>query len=188
MKPTLDTFLKDVAKHHIEIIRDDGLYRHVRFRRPGTYCMGFDLITWPGYLCYCGDMGTYTFTRIPDMFGFFRGNNINPSYWAEKCVSVDRDGIKEFDEELFRRAVSSYVDDADASDDARAEVEEQIFSKIDDGEYAAMNAVMEFEHHGFGFTDFCEVNIRSFTGRFLWCCYAVMWGVQQYDESLDRLK
>jgi len=39
-------FFKDVDRHVIEIIRDDGVNRHVRFRRPGTMCMHFDLITW----------------------------------------------------------------------------------------------------------------------------------------------
>ena len=28
----------------------------------------FDIVTWPGYLCYSGDMGCFVFTRLPDMF------------------------------------------------------------------------------------------------------------------------
>lgn len=54
------------------MLHEDGIYRHIRFRQPGTMCMHFDLITWPGYLCYTGDMGTYVFTRLADMFEFFR--------------------------------------------------------------------------------------------------------------------
>lgn len=69
---TEETFLADVAAHQIHVLRDDGVHRHIRFKRPGTYCMQFDLITWPGYLCYTGDMGTYVFNRLEDMFEFFR--------------------------------------------------------------------------------------------------------------------
>jgi len=67
-----ESFLRDVAEHAMLLIRDDGVSRHVRFAQPGTGCMHFDLITWPGYLCYTGDMGTYVFQRLTDMFEFFR--------------------------------------------------------------------------------------------------------------------
>ena len=37
-------FLRDVATHELTIIRNEGLYRHLRFSRPGSSCMYFDLI------------------------------------------------------------------------------------------------------------------------------------------------
>lgn len=60
---TESTFLREVSQHSMTVIRDDGVNRHLRFRRPETNCMGFDLITWAGHLCYTGDMGTYVFSR-----------------------------------------------------------------------------------------------------------------------------
>lgn len=57
--PTELSFLHDVREHRLIVLNDDKLNRHIRFSRPGTRCMQFDLITWPGYLCYTGDMGTY---------------------------------------------------------------------------------------------------------------------------------
>ena len=91
--PSQEEFQKDVSQHGVTIIRDDGVNRHIRFKRPGTMCMHFDLITWPGYLCYCGDMGTYVFSRLEDMFEFFRTDrDINPGYWAEKLQAVDNHG------------------------------------------------------------------------------------------------
>ena len=94
-------FLKDVSGHQMRVIRDDGKHRHVRFEKPGSSCMHFELITWPGYLAYVGDMGSYVFSRLPDMFQFFRmgdgdlnhnerGLSINPSYWAGKIEAADR--------------------------------------------------------------------------------------------------
>ena len=82
MTCTEQSFLKDVAEHQMTVLRDDGVNRHVQFRRPGTICMGFELITWPGYLCYTGDMGTYVFRRLEDMFEFFRTDRyiVDPNF------------------------------------------------------------------------------------------------------------
>jgi hypothetical protein len=91
--PDAEAFLKHVRDHAMTIVREDGVYRHLRFRKPGTSCMGFDIITWPGYLCFCGDMGTYVFQRLQDMLQFFRTKrrddgswSIDHRYWAEKVM------------------------------------------------------------------------------------------------------
>jgi len=100
---TQDEFLKDVATHALEIIQDNGVYRHLRFSKPGSRGMQFDLLTWPGHLCYTGDMGTYVFQRLQDMLEFFRTDReynknkgrklgINRGYWAQKLEAVDVSG------------------------------------------------------------------------------------------------
>ena len=61
---TVARFQHDIATHQVVILRDDGVYRHIRFKRPTTMCMHFDLVTWPGYLCYSGDMGCFVFSRL----------------------------------------------------------------------------------------------------------------------------
>lgn len=93
-QPSHESFMRDVATHEMTVFRDDGLYRHIRFRRPNTMRTHFDLITYPGYLCYSGDMGTYVFSRLDDMFEFFRTDrDINPGYWSEKLQAVDNHGL-----------------------------------------------------------------------------------------------
>ena len=94
---TEERFLSDIANHQMTVIRDDVVGRHIRFRRPSTICYGFDLITWPGHLCITGDLGTYVFQRLVDMFEFFRADPfyadrhpkqqlfINAGYWARSC-------------------------------------------------------------------------------------------------------
>lgn len=193
MEPTETSFLKDVAEHRMTVLRDDGIHRHLQFRKPGTYCMGFDLITWPGYLAYTGDMGCYVFTRIEDMFEFFRTDRMQPkngqtlyinrSYWAEKCVAQDRDGVKKYCPDKFRETVARILDDDKASTDVREAVEEDVLSVADDGEYAAHLAARDFDHEGYQFSDFWEHDLREYTYRYLWCCYALAWGIQQYDNS-----
>ena len=49
-------FLIDTAFHRPEIIRDDGLYRHLRRSSPKTSCYYYDVITWHGYLTVTGDI------------------------------------------------------------------------------------------------------------------------------------
>lgn len=189
------SFLKDVANHQMTVIRDDGVHRHLKFRRPGTYCMGFDLVTWPGYLCYSGDMGCFVFQRLEDMFEFFRsrppgktGLHINLSYWGEKVQAESRyGGFEKFSEDLFRSAVTEYLDDAEASPELRQEVEEEVMSRICDGEHAACQAVYDFEHEGFRFQDFFERNFQEYTYHFVWCCYALAWGIQQYDQAREAV-
>lgn len=97
-EPTEATFRKDVAQHRMTVIHDHGVHRHLRFGKPGDSNLSFQITTWPGYLCYSGDMGCYVFFRVEDMFRFFRGERINPGYWAEKVQAEDREGVKEYDE------------------------------------------------------------------------------------------
>lgn len=87
--------------HAMTVLRDDGLYRHLRFRKPDRSEYWFDLLTWPGNLTITGDMGTYTFARVEDMFTFFTGY-INTHYWAEKEKSRSRSELKEHDSDDFR--------------------------------------------------------------------------------------
>jgi len=97
--------LEQTAEHELRILHRDGLYRHLRFQKPGTGMWHWDLITWPGSLAIRGDIGEgYIFTREHDMLGFFDhgqpDGHINPGYWAEKldrgCRSVQEFSAKKF--------------------------------------------------------------------------------------------
>lgn len=183
-EPTEESFLKDVREHQIQVIRDDGEYRHVRFQKPGTYCMSFDLVTWPGYLAYSGDMGCYVFSRIRDMFAFFRGKpegplSINLGYWHEKVEAQARhDGVVEHSAERFRECVLE--DSQDAPDDVKQAIELEVLCHADE-EHEAWQAVMNFSHNGWRFQDFWEHKCTEYTYRYVWCCYALVWGIRQYD-------
>ncbi|URN11302.1 hypothetical protein LUW77_03145 [Streptomyces radiopugnans] len=100
------------------VLHNDGLYRHLRFMSPRTSEFRFELVTWPGSLTIRGDYGDpHTFSRLDDMFQFFRADRrrgINPHYWAEK---LGRDGgrrsVKSYSEELLRQlVVERFVEDA----------------------------------------------------------------------------
>jgi hypothetical protein len=207
-----ESFLRDVENHQMIIIRDDDVNRHVRFQHPGSSCMLFDLITWPGYLCYTGDMGTFVFHRLRDMFEFFRTDreynqrkgrqlSINLGYWSEKVEAADRhDGIEKFDEELFDHAVKSdvmaWIRDSfsDTTKEERRELWETVLNDVIGAESSSSGifkqvAVSEFSYKvndkvgDFYFQDFWDHNTNSYSQRFQWCCYAIAWGIQLYDDA-----
>ena len=205
---TKEQFLHDVRDHKLTILRDDGVYRHIRLSKPGDNDMRFDLVTWPGHLAYAGDMGDYTFCRLPDMFQFFRSGSgrINPQYWSEKLTAVDKcDGLKQFSEEKFNRAVMddlvSWIREQrqDTTREQRRELWDRVVDEviqIDDGQsgYRKRAAAHDFRHsfgrysdQSFEFNDFWENNVEEYTFRFLWCCYAIVWGIQRYDEAKVEL-
>ena len=77
----------DLKDHVITVKQMNGMHRHWRCQKPGSWNMGFDIITWPGSLCFTGDMGDYLFRRTEDMVAFMRGSCMSYSYAAEKCVA-----------------------------------------------------------------------------------------------------
>lgn len=189
--PTETSFLKDVAHHKMEVLRDDGLYRHLRFQINTSWHMSFNVVTWPGYLAFTGDMGSFIFSRCPDMLEFFRGGgsrlSFDPGYWGEKVQAADRNsGVEEYSPDKFRRRIAEWLDEAEATPELRKAVKDEVLAYADDGEHEAIRAACDFEHGQsptFRFSDFWEVNVKEYTYRFLWCCYAVAWAVQQYDAQ-----
>jgi hypothetical protein len=101
-----DYFIREIKNNQLTVLHDDGLYRHLRLQRPDSSLFWFDLITWPGALTITGDLDTFTFKREPDMIGFFRGQRINPHYWAEKIVD-GRERARTYDEDLFKRHIAA---------------------------------------------------------------------------------
>lgn len=192
---TETNFLGDVAKHAITILRDEGLYRHLHFAIPGNGHMHFDIVTYPHFLCYSGDMGCYVFSRIPDMFQFFRGHEsgplrINEGYWGEKIEAADKpDGWHEYSPEKLEAYVNEWLTEVEADQDLRDEVRDSVLAYAQDGEYPAMQALTEFEHEQHRpFQDCWERGFRGYTFRFTWCCYALVWGIRQYDAAKERAK
>src|SRR4051812_42454340 len=94
------------------VLHDDGLYRHLRFAPPSRAFYWFDLVTWPGRLAFVWSDTSHIFSRVDDMFTFFRNPQygINPGYWSEKLVT-ERDVAQEFSESRFLRLVDEQVNE-----------------------------------------------------------------------------
>ena len=194
-----ERFRNDIKDHSMEILMDNDVYRHVVFSCGGSSIFRFDLITWPGNLCIKSDCGTYVFNRIHDMFGFFGDDDedlimdgklrINPRYWGEKLLSIcAQGGYQEYSEEQFVNAVTSDFEEWEfESDDHKDEVWSQIKDEIlmlSEYEHGAYSAVNDFKsENGHQFVDFFEHDLHDFTFSYLWCLYAIVFGIRTYDIS-----
>jgi hypothetical protein len=211
---TRDKFLHDVEDFNMTIIKDDGIYRHLRFKHPETRTMSFDILTWPGHLCYTGDMGSYLFSRVNDMFEFFRHGKdedvlyVNPPYWSEKVLALDKCGyIREYDPEKFEKYVKGEaVEMCLAMRDEEFEGDESVrpdvifMERVEDEildysgeESAAIHNAVNFEWRGdYPFQDIYEVSFKDFSFHYIWCCFALVWGIDMYDkqkqEKMDEVK
>lgn len=203
-EPTLDRFMRDVGQHKMEIIRDDGVHRHLRFRAPGCSAYWFDILTWPGALCIDGDCGSHVFRRLTDMFEFFRatprdgeepGTYINAGYWSEKVVSGGKGydkGLEEFVPEIFRseivRQYRDYFRDSGQFTEAKEgfqQLREEVLGMADDGEHVAMSAAYHFQIENTRHRPFEDISTSAFkqyTWHFIWCLRAIAWAIHQYDS------
>jgi hypothetical protein len=131
-----ERFERDTAKHEMTVLRDDGLYRHIRFMRPGDSFYLYDLVTWPGYLAIVGDCEDYVFCRLTDMFEFFAGSRqadgINPSYWSEKLrCGRGRDLARTYSEDMLRSHVIEWFESETGPIDPEAFAREDYFTSLD---------------------------------------------------------
>jgi len=213
MTCTQERFERDVAEHQMTVLHEDGVYRHIRFRRPDSSSMHFDLITYPSYLVYSGDMGCYVFSRLTDMFEFFRTDRlhrkdpsklyINRGYWSEKLQAVDgsrRGGnATEFCEEKFTRVINEYRVNwiregrESLTKVQRRElweaVDDDVLRYLDEGEHSVYPRANDFswsvgrDTHHYHFADLWEHDFTDYTFHFTWCCYAIAWAIGQYDAA-----
>lgn len=185
-------FAENTSEHQMVVLHDDGLYRHVRFKAPGTSFYWFDLVTWPGYLSITGDMGAFTFARVTDMFTFFYGPDINPGYWGEKVVCGE---VRSYSEDTFREWVNEEIErgreDKPGLDwlDIGNRIEQDVLYEAGYAE-GALQAIHDWndiygpgKELGFQFYTDEGVDFTDFTGRFLWCCHAIQWGIEQYRSA-----
>lgn len=217
MKLTEQSFYKAIDGHTMTIKRDDGGYRHLTFSSAGSSLYRFDIVTYPGFLVYSGDMGCYVFQRLTDMFDLFRCDSsrkeylasqgltlgVDHGYWAEKLQATpDREGRGcEFDEDLFVRRTKEHVlqwcrnhRDSVTKEDRRelwdAVIDEVIGADGDRHGILQTTAAYEFHHlfrdgaRSFHMSDFVsDCRFESYTLRYQWCCFALAWGIQQYDNK-----
>lgn len=199
-------FLREVSSHKMQILRDDGVYRHLRFMQSGTSECYFELITWPGYLTVTGDVGTWTFSRTNDMFDFFCGNgysrneslSINPSYWSEKFESGTGVGRYEspcwqFDPNKLDKALDEWLEcwlkeeAAELEEDEIEEIKAKVADLKNDSythEFQACQAVEYSDLPGlYTFDIFEGRSMLRHSHHYVWICYAIVWGIERYRNK-----
>lgn len=216
---TKEQFLKDVANHSMEVKLDNGLHKHLVFKaNKNSWNQWFEIVTWPGKLTISGDMGTWVFSRIEDMFDFFRtdSGNINPSYWGEKIqngVSGGTSEAKEYDGDAYKTRVLKDLQNYNLSDEHKAVVIEALNELDFDNEYNIYSELHDFQvdlddsepyiptrelikqpyadyqkRTYFTFQDLWEIESKVYSYQYIWCCYAIVWAIQMYDKNKENAK
>ncbi|AQS50762.1 hypothetical protein ACBP93_08375 [Paenalcaligenes hominis] len=194
-------FLKSIAEHEMRVLRDDGVYRHLLFKRAQTQDRYFELITTPGRLFYVGDMGDFAFERDKDMFNFFRTEPsestqlpINVGYWHENLIMADtQGGSKEFDEVQVKsyvyQCLSDWLEGADSEDAQKIQEEvTELLEEIglENNEHLILYALSSFDltigRHRLSFELWDAPSFNRPSHHFLWRLYAITWGIRQYDQ------
>lgn len=214
-EPTKEVLLKDVANHVMSVKLDQGVYRHLEFRQAdGSWNHGFHIVTTPHRLMITGDMGTWVFARIPDMFNFFRSPDgaINRQSWAEKLQNGTHGTSKEakvYDGDAYKARLLDSLDNYDLTDDHKAIVVEALGELDFNDEHLIMSQINDFEvdlegeepyistrelvkqpladrrtREKFTFQDVWEIDMTAYSYHFVWCLYAIVWGINQYDSVL----
>lgn len=190
---TEEQFLAQTKAHKLTILREEGLYRHLRVAIPGTSMESWHVHTWPGYLAMVGDMGDWVFQRTEDMLCFFRGEGdglkINPHYWAEKLQAQEDRGWVEFSIDAFYGRVKEFAIEA-CSVETFEEIPEEKREDLDcllraEDEFDAVAAMREFDCSWLDMVDFWDGahTCKEVRDHFLFACYAIVWTVKLYDAQ-----
>ena len=190
-----------VENHELQILHEDGLYRHLRFISPGTGIGYFDLVTWPGSLAIRGDIGEgFIFTRDRDMIPWFGGGasagRIKADYWSEKLDRGTREVREVFSEEKFDAYLKEQVESfAEHRGHDLTEVREDVdLSKYFEAIYDT-NSAYEFmsglEYEGERIVEDLDDDAQSwleYDHHFLLACHAILWGVRKYQAEKAATK
>lgn len=188
--PSLEQFEKYVANHTMQVLLDQGVYRHLKFlgAPPHSWNQWFEIITTPGLLTINGDMGTWTFSRVTDMFNFFRSpdRRINPSYWTEK-LQGGRSEATEFDGETFKAALVESLEGYNLTAEQRSVILRELDeTHFDDDESCVRRAVDYIGVGDFSFQDTWEISGKRYQYRYIWCLRAIVWAINKYDEESSK--
>lgn len=186
-------FLETVKDHKLTIEIDDGFNRSILCKPDNSYIRYFRVVTYKGGLLITGDMGSWCFERLPDMFEFFGGKSeINYHYWAEKLVCYDaKNEPYEFDDELFNKEVMErfkeyFKDECEGDPEFLLGFKECLdVSEYTDLSFYRINKVSEFlDNHGLcsGFMESVYNSGRKQNSRLEWCMNAIVWCIQEYNN------
>lgn len=205
-----ERFASEADGATMTVVKDDGVHRHLSFRFPKASWGPCEVVTWPGALTLRGGLGCWSFTRVEDMFEFFRPSRnvtrVNPTYWVQKLVPGSGSEVKEYAEDRARAYVRQAVAEAvKTHGHIRAEdAEEWLWSDFAwaefDTEAALMRTLGRFEGRveadrpvGDSLEEFMasefhfpvrDWDLYRYSDWFLLACVVLPWAVEQYDAAL----
>ena len=202
-QPTLEKFLDDVKNHEITIHQNNGVYRHLEFKKTDNSNPYFNITTFPNHLVITAYIDGLSYalvlSRRYDMFDYFRdyfrdGNlKIFPELWSEKIKSTSNEAkiasCSEFNidrvKKLAKDDLREYLKNQKVSKADRDALNEKFESEIlnAEDEYEIVAAIRNFYFNDFEFVDFWGGGYRKYRYEYIWLCYAIVWGIKKFDEA-----
>lgn len=178
---TAGEFATDTAEHRLEVLHDEGLYRHLHCSAGGRIAHSFSIITALGVLTFTGDRGHYLFAGHRDMIACFDEENVNVSYWMQRFKACDvQRPLKEFSLESVKESLEAAIEGDDEIDEATAAAARDAVLGATDAEDAHDRAA-DFTHNGQTvFTDVWDWDYEDYTVDTYWALYALQWAVDRY--------
>lgn len=191
-KSVCERFEREIRDHQAKVLLKQGPYLHMMCRKPKDSSYWFEIIVAPRSLTFRGDGESYVFHAREDMIEFFRHGwykdkiHINTTYWAEKVTS-DRDCLKKYDEEVFKKYCLDQIDDdlEESFPGLREHLKESIENCWEYDVYTDQGAREFLEHYtykGFEFGDVWEMEFRAYDWWFLWALHAIVWAIKEHDK------
>lgn len=189
-----EMFRKDTTAHRLTVQHEDGLYRHLRWAKPGTGECAIEVTSIPGYLIVTGDMGSWTFHRhgSPDLLaeGFFTGN-ARYDRWASKLEAADtRVGLRDFSEETLKATVEEAIEEWSEGDAELRETlhQETYLIRSAESTEEALSSMVDFGFSGYSFDEVRESDVTEYTFQFRWICLALGQVTAGYRALLDSVE
>lgn len=201
-QPTLEKFLNDVKNNELTIRQNNGVYRHLEFKKPDNSNPYFNITTFPNHLVITAYINGLSYALVLskryDMFDYFRdyfrdGNlKVFPELWSEKIKSTSNEAkiasCSEFNidkvKKLAKDDLREYLKNQKVSKADRDALNEKFESEIlnAEDEYEIVAAIRNFYFNDFEFVDFWGRGYRKYRYEYIWLCYAIVWGIKKFDE------
>ena len=135
-----------------------------------------------------GDIGAYVFSQTEDMLAFFSNDDlsIDPVYWTQILQATSKtEGHERFTEEAFEKAIERVFSTWEFESQAERD---QAWQRVQTAMLCATTEEQAWENltafkskSGYPFQKFGRLNFRAFTPHYIWCLFAIVWGIQQYQ-------
>jgi len=212
LKKSAQRFAQETRDHKMKVLRNDKVYRHLRFMDPKNSAYWFEIHTGPNFLLFRGDGDSYVFSNGDgDMFRSFRHSidkngslHPDPGYWTQKLSSSEQ--AEEWDSDTFQEDLAQYITDMVEQDIVPKEHEKRLRDEVEsDLMYEdlhsadlAIKALMEFDFYfnesdrydstkkpDFEFDECYEWISRctEYDWWYLWALRGICWGVKTFDAQ-----
>lgn len=149
-----------------------------------------------GNLIYTGDMGEFIFGRnVYNVFTFYKGDEIQPDYWAEKVYCSDTP-IREEScdivelEKLVREDVAEYFGEEELSEEYEETINDTFDYGFDPNPVRAYDAIHELYDELEVNTDnigYLIAKSQQWNGRYLYACELIQWVSNNLDKWLKEI-